>query len=279
MNAWHADPRDLRAWVDGDAGLALGASIEQHLIGCPQCRMAIAGLVDERPPVHDAVDAGWEGLLASVQSPPLGPVHRLLARVGVPVADLHAARSATTPRIVWLLGTILTLGFVVMATVFSTGDGGAESFLAVAPLVPVAGVALLCGPRTDPAHELLVAAPYPLIRLVLLRTLVVLATSVPALLITGLLLPLPSRVATLWLLPCAGFIVAVLASATWIEIERAATGAAVLWIAAVVVGTRRGAFDHLLGAAAIETYVALIVGAGLVLLYRARAPRSAIRLR
>lgn len=279
MNAWHADPRDLRAWVDGDAGMALGASIEQHLIDCAGCRLAVAGLVDARSELRAAVDSGRRQLIATIQAPPLGPIPRLLARLGVPVADIHAVRSAATPGIVWLFGTALTLGFLTLAAVFGAGNDGGAAFLAVAPLVPVAGVALLCGPATEPTYEIVVAAPYPLIRMVLLRALGVVVMSVPATLVAGLLLPLPAGVATLWLLPAAGFIIAVLAASTWLAIERAAAGVASLWLAAVVLTTRRGAFSALLDSAAVGAYLALAIAAALVLAYRISNPRSAIRLR
>lgn len=279
MNTWHARPPELRAWVDGDAGMALGASIEQHLIGCPDCRRTIAEIVGARTELRAGIDTGRDRLLTAVQVPRPGPLHRLLARIGMPAADLQAVRSTTTPRLIWLLGTILTLAFVTIAAVFgSTGDGAA-AFLAVAPLVPTAGVALLYGPRTDPTYELLAASPYPVIRMVLLRTLVVLVCSVPGLLVAGLVLPIPTRVATVWLLPAAGCIVAVLAAATWVDIERAAAGAALLWLAVVVIAARRGAFQALLDPAAIEVYLTLALGAGLVLALRVHTPQSAHRLR
>ena len=50
-------------------------------------------------------------------------------------------------------------------------------FLALAPLAPVAGVAITFGPGADPSFELTVASPISTVRLLLLRAAAVLATT------------------------------------------------------------------------------------------------------
>ncbi len=62
-------------------------------------------------------------------------------------------------------------------------------FLAVAPLVPGTAVALCYDPRIEPALEHELTTPYSTMRLVLLRTLAVLAGGLPVLLVLGLLVP------------------------------------------------------------------------------------------
>ena len=41
---WHADDDLLARYVRGDAGAVQGASLEQHLIHCADCRARIASL-------------------------------------------------------------------------------------------------------------------------------------------------------------------------------------------------------------------------------------------
>ena len=59
----------------------------------------------------------------------------------------------------------------------------------VAPLIPVAGVAVAYGPASDPSYEAVLASPYAMVRLVSAADLSVLVTSVPLVVGAGLLLP------------------------------------------------------------------------------------------
>ena len=78
-------------------------------------------------------------------------------------------------------------------------------------------VAVAYGPSSDPSYETVVAAPFAMVRLVLLRTLSVLVTSVPLVVVTGLVLPTSPIVAVAWLLPAAGFIAVVLTASNWVD--------------------------------------------------------------
>jgi hypothetical protein len=64
----------------------------------------------------------------------------------------------------------------------------------------------------DPALEPEMVTPYPALRLILLRTIAVLALALPAVLLLGLVVPGDAPFA--WLLPAIGFVAVVLA-ATW----------------------------------------------------------------
>jgi hypothetical protein len=70
---WHADDALLASYVRGDAGAALGSSIEAHLLHCAGCRDRIRPLVDPAP-LRDV----WARLEESVQAPRVGLFHRLL---------------------------------------------------------------------------------------------------------------------------------------------------------------------------------------------------------
>ena len=73
-------------------------------------------------------------------------------------------------------------------------------FLTVAPLVPVLAVATAFGPEAGPALEQESAAPYPLARLLLLRTGAVLLAALPVVLVGQLVFP----EAAAWVVAAAG---------------------------------------------------------------------------
>jgi hypothetical protein len=90
-------------------------------------------------------------------------------------------------------------------------------FVALAPVLPLAGVALAFNPRTDPFLELAAASPYSLVRLLLARTAFVVGTTLlPAALLTPLL-PGDRWLTVAWLLPALAMSTVVLALARRIE--------------------------------------------------------------
>ena len=84
-------------------------------------------------------------------------------------------------------------------------------FLTLAPLLPVAGVALSYGPAADPAYELTLAAPYSVLRLVLLRSVAVVTCTVALTAIGALALADNGWQAVAWLLPALALSAATLA--------------------------------------------------------------------
>ena len=103
-----------------------------------------------------ALDAGWERLDAELDAPRPGFLESLLVRIGV--ADHTARLLAATPvlRRSWLGAVVAVLAITVSSP---TPPGRAESpamFLALAPLLPLAGVALSYGPALDPTYEMAV---------------------------------------------------------------------------------------------------------------------------
>jgi hypothetical protein len=139
-------------------------------------------------------------VLAAVEVPRPGWVQRILLKLGLTHSDSLIIASGPTLRVPWILGTIGVLFFVLAATVYS--DINAQGlFLLVAPLIPLAGVAVAYGPAADPSYEAVLTSPYPMVRLALLRTVSVLTTSVPLVIGAGLLLPTSTLVAVAWLLP------------------------------------------------------------------------------
>jgi hypothetical protein len=93
---------------------------------------------------------------------------RLLVRLGV--ADHTARLLAATPALrgSWLLAVAVTLAFAVLAAWARPGPDAILAFLCVAPLLPLAGIAVAYGPGIDPTYEIGLAAPLRSFRLLLL---------------------------------------------------------------------------------------------------------------
>jgi hypothetical protein len=272
-DSWHLDDESLRRWVDGVAGQLSGVSVEQHVVRCADCRAAVAALVPEQP-----LQLVWAKVLADVEVPRAGLAQRLLHRLGVNTSDSLVIASAGALRIGWLLGVIGVLFFAVLAASFGP-FGGIGLFVLGAPLVPVAGVAAAYGPSVDPSHEAVLVTPYAMVRLVLLRTAFVLVTSVPLVVVAGLLVPASPSVAVAWLLPAAGFVVVVLAASIWVDPLYAAVVVAVGWVIAVTLAVRSGDPLLVFSPACLVGCLAVIAVAGLILLNRLLAAVPSWRLR
>jgi len=231
-HTWHAGADQLAAYVDGSLAGWDAASVEQHLMICESCRAAIGPLVDPARLRHT-----WDGVLATVQRPRQPAVVRSARRLGLrePTSVLLTASAAM--RTAWVSSSVIALGFAFLAVRLSGGDR-MWPFLLVAPLVPVLGVAASYGPVTDPLEELTVTSPYGRTRLVLVRTLAVLTTSVPFAVLLGLLLPGPTWVAAAWLGPALAMIPVLLALASYASPRLAASLIAVAWSGVVLASVR-----------------------------------------
>jgi hypothetical protein len=262
MTTWHADETLLADYVRGDAGPLLGASLEQHLIHCADCRARIASHVDTPP-----LDAVWARIQdrAEAGRPPV--VERLLVRLGVSETDALLVARAPSLRASWLGGLAATVAFAGLGAA-SGGSRGLALFLLLAPLVPVAGVAFAYGPDVDPAYESGLAAPYPAARLLLLRAAAVLVSSLPLTLLAGLLIPALTWTAVSWLLPALAFTAIVLAASTWARPAAVAVVLGVGWVTAVGAATRESDPAEVLAPALLITYAVLGMVAVLVLCLR-----------
>ncbi len=169
---WHVDEDDLRAYARG--GLAAPAlwSADAHLTACAHCRGVLAEVSDAA-----ALEAGWERLDAELDAPRPGWFEGLLVRCGV--GDGTARLLAATPvlRRSWL-GAVVAVLLMTFAVALMAGAADKPAlFLAVAPLLPLAGVALAYGPALDPTHEMTVVSPMHGFRLLMIRTVAVLAVA------------------------------------------------------------------------------------------------------
>ena len=236
---WHADPAALAAYVEGSLDDVRASSLEAHLLTCDRCREGIATST-----AADAIDHVWGSIVDTIDTPHRSAVERLLLALRVPE---HLARLlVATPslRLSWLVAEALALGFAVIA---ANGTSGQDEelvlflFLAVAALLPVAGVAVAFGPGIDPTYEVAAAAPMPADRLLLIRAAAVLASSVSITALAALALPDLDAIAAAWLLPALGLTAATLALGTWVRPLVAAASVALTWVlfaAAAAVSTQ-----------------------------------------
>lgn len=205
---WHPDDTVLRAFSDAGIGPVLAASTEEHLLRCAHCRSRLAATLPSADRVE--LDGVWARVRSAVEVPAPSRFGGLLRRLGLSAETRQLLAAVSALRRAYLLGTALCLVFTATAATYANVFS-VSLFLLIAPLAPVVGVAISYGGDLDPAHELVVVSPYGALRLLLLRSAAVIATSVPPAVLAGLLLPAPDWVAVAWLTPAAAGIAVALA--------------------------------------------------------------------
>jgi len=272
MTAWHLDDDALRRYVERTDSLAEGASAEQHLLSCEPCRARVtaAASVIEVSVIDFA--AVWDRTRDAVEVPRPSVFERLLRGAGLPAHEARLVAVASAFRGVWLTGVAVVLAFAALAAAIGHA-GGEWLFLAVAPVVPCLVVASSYDPWMDPALEPELVTPYPALRLILLRTIAVLALALPAVLLFGLVVP--GETAFAWLLPAVGFVAVVLAASTWVSPLRAAIAVSSAWGAVVwLLAARSGSPDAALQARAQAGFLALAAASFSIFLVRRRRLRQ-----
>lgn len=230
---WHPDAASLQAYVDADAGLALAASVEAHLLSCRSCRHALAPAVPAdrldllRERLEDRLDLAdrtWE--------------ERLLCRLGLAEVDARVVLAAPTMRRAWWLAVALALTVAVLAA--WRDPAGDDLVLVLAPLLPVVATGAAYLPRLDPALSLTAATPYPAMRLLLLRSGAVATASTALAVLASAALPIGLTEALVWLLPAVALTTAVLALSSWVDGGVAAGACSAGWLVAVWSAGRTG---------------------------------------
>jgi hypothetical protein len=225
--SWHAAPHLLERFATEPDTLdnVTASSLEEHLIACEPCRRAVAAAADPA-----LLSTSWDSIADRVDRPRPSLAERFLAWF---FPDDMARVVAATPalQLSWLAAIVAVIAAVVVA---SRSADALAPFLAIAPLVPLAGVAISFGPAPDPAGEAAVATPMHGAGLVLRRTIVVLATSVALLLAASAALPVLEWRAVGWLLPAIGLSAAALALSTWFAPITATVTAAVAFEVSLV---------------------------------------------
>jgi len=276
MTGWHVDDDALRRWIDRADSLSEGASVERHLLSCDRCRArvnaAVTGREVPRPAGPVDLTAVWARTRDAIELPRPSMFERLLRHAGLSAHEARLVAVASAFRAAWLTGVAVILAFAAVAGALGHSRG-AVVFLSVAPLVPCLAVAFSYDPEVDPALEPELVTPYPALRLILLRTITVLAVALPAEVLVGLLVPGQARFA--WLLPAVGFVAAVLALSTWTGPLRAAIAVSLAWLAVVwLLMAHSGSLDAVLRDQFQLGYLALAAASLAIFLVRRRHLRE-----
>lgn len=261
MTGWHAPGHLVARYADGSLPESDAWSVEKHLESCGTCAARVSRAVRGTAAgpvlaqVRDAVLTGARGA-APVPAPRTAPASPRAAtrgpsaRGGRPAGarPWAPARAFTGPgplRVLWAVGPAVRRAWLpavllVAAGAVALAHGGAVPdarpwLLALAPVVPVAGVALSYGPHADPMYEITAATPSAGLRLVLMRTAAVLAVSLPLLTLAGALLPSSDAPgAATWLLPGLALTLASLALAGYVGLRAATAATGGGWLCAVL---------------------------------------------
>jgi hypothetical protein len=272
MTGWHLDEDIVRRYVERADSLTEGASVEQHLLSCGPCRARVnaAASVVELSVIDLA--AVWDRTRNAIEVPRPSVFERLLRGAGLPAQEARLVAVASAFRGVWLTGVAAVLAFAALAAAMGHARG-VWLFLCVAPVVPCLVVASSYDPRLDPALEPELVTPYPVLRLILLRTVAVLALALPAVLLFGLVVP--GETAFAWLLPAVGFVALVLAASTWVSPLRAAIAVSSAWLAVVwLLATRSRSPEAVLQGRAQAGFLVLAAASFVIFLLRRRQLRQ-----
>jgi hypothetical protein len=256
MTAWHLDPEAIRRYSQGAAPPEPAASAEADLMKCAACRGVISSHVDAR-----RVETIWHEVADRVDAPRRSRPERLLARLGVGEATARLVAATPTLRGPWLLAVAGVLALAAWTA--HVDERFLRMFLVVAPLGPLAGVAVAFAGGLDPTREIGLAAPYPGLRLLLIRTAAVLAVTVPIVAAAGLALPGSNWLAAAWLLPTAGLTCAALALTARMTPVVAVGVVAAAWVLVTAPAGVAGRLDLAFGAGAQAFWLAVAVGGGL----------------
>lgn len=186
------------------------------------------------------LDANWRAITIELDVPRATRPERLLRRVGLPSHVTRLVGATPALRRAWFLALAGVVLVGLAATDASAPRQSVLVLLLLAPLVPVLGVALAYGPNADPSYEMQLATPMRGLRLVAIRSVVVI--SISAVVVTGLALvdEIARPYAAAWLLPALAVTGTSLMLMTWVGPRRASTIAAVVWIVGVLVAEQAG---------------------------------------
>lgn len=264
---WHLDTELADRYAQGRVTSVLASSVEQHLIGCSACR----GLLTPAVPT-ERLDAVWAEVLETVEMPKSTLLERILCAIRVDEGTARLVAATPSLRGAWTLGVVVVLTLAVL-TAHADGSGIAL-FMALAPVLPVAGVAYAFGPATDPTHEIAAAAPYSSLHLLAVRTAVVVASTLLPVGLAAPFLPGNAWLSAAWLLPALALTVGTLALATRVAPHHAAIGLSALWVAVVIPGLAHSRNALLVSELPVQmvSLAALAVSAGALLIQRHDLP-------
>lgn len=179
------------------------------------------------------IERNWNAITAELDVPTPSIAERMLGRIGLPAHMTRLALATPSLRRIWFAATVLVV-VIGLASADSTQTRDAIfTFLIIAPLLPLLGVAMAYGTEADPAHEIGLATPIRGLRLVLTRTVVVLVCSALALAVVAVFSGDPMALA--WLLPGLALTLLSLAGSTITSPRRSAAAVGGAWLTVALV--------------------------------------------
>ena len=186
--------------------------------------------------IDERLASNLDAIMGEIAAPRRSRFERALLALRVP--EPTARLMAATPVLRWAwfaaVGLVLVMAAGAGAKEWQPGDQLAV-FLALAPIVPVLGVALAYGPHSDRAYEVTVATPLSGPRLILLRTITVVVAAAVLSLMAVLTSPTAGWLRIAWLLPALATTAAALALGAYVGLRRAAIAVGLAWLALVII--------------------------------------------
>jgi hypothetical protein len=224
---WHLDQTTAHDYVCQTTDGVASASIEAHLVSCPDCQALVGSTAD--PELDALLAEAWERVDELVDRPRTGTIERALLASGCTHTTARIVAASAQARWSYLAAVVMSVAIAISAAQ-SGRDAVFGVFLLLAPIGPLIATAGAFGRWADPIHELLRSVPTSAWRIALIRT----ATSViPAILLTLVAVPILDErgwLAIAWLLPALALSVSTLVLATWISIEPATLVVGAAWL-------------------------------------------------
>lgn len=250
-------------YVSGTVTVAEALVVEQAMARSPAWRGLVGAQVDQ-----GRLDANLALVNVDLDAPRRAPAERVMVRLGLPEQVARLMSATPVLRRSWYLASALVLFFALVAAGNERDAPTVAYFLALAPVVPVLGVGVAYGPGLDPAYDMTVATPVSGLRLLLLRSTAVLATSAVAGGIVSLLLVADHGFRVIaWLLPAVALTALSLLLATVLPTRVAASVTGGAWLLLVALVARNSEelrlFDP--GAQVVYLVIAAVALGGVVL--------------
>jgi hypothetical protein len=258
--SWHIEATVLRRYEAGAVDRVTAASLEAHVTECAECR-------GELSRDSDWLEESWSAIADRVEPGLPGVVERLLTSVGVRQHIARVISLSPAFRVSFVVAVALVMAFAVGASVSDPNGWAFRAFLFLAPLLPVAGIALAYGNLVDAAHELTLSSPIDSFRLLMLRAITVLIVSVGLGLIAWPFIEAPAAFGpSAWLAPALALTMATLALTSRFEASLAGALVAGGWAVAMALALSWDLATF--NARARSVYLLAAVAAGVVVAVR-----------
>lgn len=258
--SWHVETDVLHRYQTGAIDRVAAASVEAHVTECAECR---GDLITDT----DWLKQSWAGIADRVEPGRPGLIERILTSVGVKQHEARVIALSPAFRVSFVLAVILVMAFAVGASASDPNGWAFRVFLFLAPLLPVAGIALAYGNLVDAVHELTLSSPIGSFRLLMLRAFTVLIVSVGIGLVAWPFIEAPAAFGpSAWLAPALALTLTTVALASRFEAWVAGAMVAGGWAAAMALAL---SWDlETFNSGALSVYVLAVIVAGLVVAVR-----------